>query len=69
MNASAFLNEKEVAKILGLSVATLRKWRLQGHGPTYRKFGTAVRYSVDAVEDWIRRQPRGGGSEMEGRAA
>jgi uncharacterized protein YjcR len=38
-------NEKEVAVMLGCSVAALRKWRLFRKGPTYRKIGRLVRYS------------------------
>jgi hypothetical protein len=38
---------------LGLSVATLRAWRLKGCGPAYLKFGRAVRYRVSDVEAFI----------------
>jgi hypothetical protein len=44
-------NEKEAAVILGCTVSALRKWRLLGKGPTYRKIGRLVRYAdVDLAE-------------------
>ena len=33
----------ETARLLGMSTATIRRWRLTGQGPKYRKFGGAVR--------------------------
>jgi len=42
------INETEAAKILGLKVATLRRWRWAGKPPPYLKIGSAVRY--DPVE-------------------
>jgi predicted site-specific integrase-resolvase len=43
----ALVNETEAARILGLSVKTLRRWRWVGRGPAYRKIGSAVRYHPD----------------------
>jgi hypothetical protein len=37
-------DERETAELLSCSVAALRKWRLLGKGPTYRKIGRLVRY-------------------------
>ena len=48
------LTEKQVAHNLGLSVATLRAWRLRGGGPRFVRFGRAVRYLVTDVERYIR---------------
>jgi predicted DNA-binding transcriptional regulator AlpA len=59
-----FLNEKQVAEIMGLSVKTLQRWRLFGEGPEWKKFGTAVRYPADALNAWVENAPRGGNSEM-----
>ena len=33
-----------------MSVRTIRKWRLTGGGPRFRKFGSAVRYSLVDLE-------------------
>ena len=53
----------ETAKLLGISVATVRRWRLLGTGPRYRKFGGAVRYFPDDIEAFIANAPSGGGAE------
>lgn len=50
---SQALTEHEVAKQLGLSVATLRAWRLKGKGPRFVRFGRAVRYLVADVERFV----------------
>ncbi len=34
---SPALNEREAARVLGLSVHTLRSWRRQGRGPAFEK--------------------------------
>jgi predicted DNA-binding transcriptional regulator AlpA len=38
------LNEHEVERITGLSVASVRRWRLLRQGPRYLKIGASVRY-------------------------
>ena len=38
------LTEREVAELLGLSVATLRAWRHRGKGPRFLRLGRSVRY-------------------------
>jgi predicted DNA-binding transcriptional regulator AlpA len=38
------LRERDAARVLGLSVATLRAWRLKRKGPRFVRFGRAVRY-------------------------
>jgi len=50
---SQALTEQDVAKQLGLSVATLRAWRLKGKGPRFVRFGRAVRYLAADVEHFI----------------
>lgn len=47
---TAHLNEQELAERLNVSVRTVRKWRLNGSGVRYRKFGSAVRYAIADVE-------------------
>ena len=47
------LTEHEVARRLGLSVATLRAWRLKGKGPRFVRFGRAVRYLAADVERFV----------------
>lgn len=55
------LNEHDVARITGLSVASVRRWRLLRQGPKYIKIGAAVRYRPEAVAAWLESRPSGGG--------
>ena len=47
------MTEQEVARRLGLSVATLRAWRLRRRGPRYVRFGRAVRYLASDIERFV----------------
>ncbi len=44
------LSEQDAAKVLKCSVACLRRWRREGRGPRWTKFGRMVRYS----DSWLR---------------
>jgi predicted DNA-binding transcriptional regulator AlpA len=55
-----FLNETEVEALSGISAKTLANWRILGRGPRFTKFGSAVRYDVNALEEWIDSLPTGG---------
>ena len=55
------LNEHDVARITGLSVASIRRWRLLRQGPPFLKIGAAVRYHPEALASWLASRPRGGG--------
>jgi excisionase family DNA binding protein len=48
------LTEREVADMLGLSVATLRAWRHRGKGPRFLRLGRSVRYLASDVADFVR---------------
>jgi hypothetical protein len=48
--------EADMAEQLGLAVRTLRKWRQQGTGPAYTKFGKQVQYRDASRDAWLRRQ-------------
>jgi len=54
------LNEFDLARITGLSVASVRRWRLFGKGPRYLKIGAAVRYKPEDVKEWLDSRPTGG---------
>ena len=54
------LNEHDVARITGMSVASVRRWRLFRKGPKYVKIGAAVRYKPEAVSAWLDSRPTGG---------
>jgi excisionase family DNA binding protein len=48
------LTEREVAELLGLSVATLRAWRHRGKGPRFLRLGRSVRYLPADVDEFVR---------------
>lgn len=48
-HTTRLLNEFEVAEQLGLSVATMRRWRLLRQGPKWLKLNSAVRYRPEDV--------------------
>ena len=48
------LNENDVARITGMSVATIRRWRLLKRGPRFLKLSNAVRYTKDEILDWLK---------------
>ena len=47
------LNERQAAEMLGLKVATLRRWRWAGRPPRFLKIGSAVRYDPDELADFM----------------
>ena len=55
-----FLTEVEVSQKTKISLATLRRWRLERRGPRFRKFGSLVRYGDDDLDEWMKAQPYGG---------
>jgi predicted DNA-binding transcriptional regulator AlpA len=55
------LNEFDVARVTGLSVASVRRWRLFKQGPKYMKIGASVRYRAEDVRAWLESRPTGGG--------
>jgi len=62
------LNEYDVARITGLSVASVRRWRLLKQGPRYIKIGVAVRYRPSDIAAWLESRPTGGGDLQAGGA-
>jgi len=56
----SFLNEQEVSKRLNISVATLRRWRLEKRGPVFVKVGSLVRYRPEDLDAWVAALPTGG---------
>jgi hypothetical protein len=59
------LNEHDVARVIGLSVASVRRWRLLRQGPNYLKIGAAVRYKPENISAWLDTRPTGGGREAD----
>ena len=46
LHTTGLLTEKEAANFLVVAVKTLRNWRNLCKGPSYKKIGRLVRYSV-----------------------
>jgi excisionase family DNA binding protein len=57
---NSFLNEQEVSERLNVSVATLRRWRLEKRGPMFLKVGSLVRYRPEDLDSWVSALPTGG---------
>lgn len=55
-----FLNEHDVAQMLNVSVATVRRWRLLGKGPKFLKLSSACRYRNEDIDAWLASRPTGG---------
>jgi hypothetical protein len=49
----ALFDENQTARMLGCSIAALRKWRLLGKGPTYCKIGRLVRYAEADLAEYL----------------
>jgi predicted DNA-binding transcriptional regulator AlpA len=62
----SLVNEFDVARITGMSVATVRRWRLFRQGPKYLKIGAAVRYKPEDISAWLESRPTGGGQQERG---
>ncbi|MCY4404800.1 MAG: helix-turn-helix domain-containing protein [Rhodospirillaceae bacterium] len=55
---SVYLTPLEAARILGLSVKTLARYRMKAKGPVFVKFEGRVRYLRKDVDDWAHRRRR-----------
>ena len=56
-----YRNEYFAADYLGLSPATLRRYRLNpGLGPKWYKLGASVRYTIEDLDAYACQQPAGG---------
>jgi len=53
MQTPTVVSENEAARILGLSVHTLRARRFKGRPPEYLKLGKSVRYEREALERFL----------------
>jgi predicted DNA-binding transcriptional regulator AlpA len=59
-SVGTLLNEHDLARITGLSVASVRRWRLLRQGPKYIKIGASVRYKPEDISRWLDSRPTGG---------
>jgi predicted DNA-binding transcriptional regulator AlpA len=53
-----FISSEEAGLFLGLSPRTLERFRLEGRGPAYFKFGRIVRYRRAETLKWAEAQLR-----------
>ena len=54
-------NEHYAAAFLGVSVATIRRWRREGRGPRFKRLGGMIRYAITDLQEWWDLRPTGGG--------
>jgi len=54
------VTESEVSRLLQVSLARLRKWRVEKRGPRFIKIGSLVRYRLADLHQWLSSQPTGG---------
>ena len=47
------LIERDAARYVGLSIATLRMYRRLGRGPAYLRLGRAIRYPLVDLNAWL----------------
>ena len=60
----SLLNERQVAKITGMSPASVRRWRRLNQGPKWHRVGlAAIRYKHEDVSAWLESRPTGGGGK------
>ena len=52
MQANTFFNQTEAAELLRLSERTLERWRVEGMGPPFRRFGRRIVYARADLERW-----------------
>jgi predicted DNA-binding transcriptional regulator AlpA len=60
-----FLTPKETAAFLRLSEVTLARWRIDGTGPSYRKFGRRVVYAKADLLAWADGQTQQNTSQVQ----
>jgi hypothetical protein len=58
IDGPAFMNQQATADFLGLSERTLERFRLDGRGPAFLKFGRRVMYAREDVLAWADRHRR-----------
>ncbi len=59
----AILSEREIANWLGVSTATLQRWRAQGYGPTWMRLSERrLGYRTSEIDRWLKSREQPGGS-------
>ena len=55
------LTETDIAERLKVSLASVRRWRLEKRGPAFVKVGACVRYRPEDLEFWVTSLPTASG--------
>jgi excisionase family DNA binding protein len=50
------LTEAQVARLLAVSLSTMKRLRASGDGPPFLRIGRAIRYRREDVDAWLRQQ-------------
>jgi predicted DNA-binding transcriptional regulator AlpA len=61
----SLLDEHAVAKLIGMSVASLRRWRLLKRAPKFLRVGARVKYRPEDLQAWLESRPFGGSNVQE----
>ena len=51
-----YVNEREVSKITGMAIQTLRNHRFQKRGFPYSRIGRSIRYSIQDIINYMERR-------------
>ena len=57
------VSERVVSEKLGVSKKTLQRWRHEGIGPRFHKFGRSVRYDLADLEEYKQQSSRSSTSD------
>jgi predicted DNA-binding transcriptional regulator AlpA len=58
------IDQKQAARILGLSVRTLERHRIAGTGPRFARLGRLIRYRQNDLIEWVDSKLRNSTSEL-----
>jgi predicted DNA-binding transcriptional regulator AlpA len=61
----SLLDERDVSRITGISLASLRRWRLLNTGPRFIRAGALVKYSPEDLTAWLTSRPSGGSPALD----
>jgi predicted DNA-binding transcriptional regulator AlpA len=53
LSESDYLDDAEVARLLKVSLITLKHWRRRATGPAYFRIGRKIRYLRCDVDTWL----------------
>lgn len=62
---SELFNTREAADFLKVSTKTMERWRAEGGGPKYCKYGRVVLYRRGEIESWLTANTFGSTSEYQ----